>query len=175
VRADLPAILSLQKRWLKRNLSLEESRTEGFLTVEHTLDQLSSLHAHAPAIVALHGDELAGYALSMTLECADVVPDLLPMFQQFAALTYRGKRLTQIPFYVMGQICVAEEFRGEGVFQQLYAEHRRQYGSRFNALVTEVSIHNHRSMRAHKKLGFETIHHNVDSAGEWEVLLWPWF
>jgi RimJ/RimL family protein N-acetyltransferase len=77
-------------------------------------------------------------------------------------------------YYYMGQICVAEAFRGKGIFQGLYQAHAKFFGSRFDCLVTEVSPLNKRSMAAHLKLGFDIIHEYEDESGEWCVIAWDW-
>jgi len=40
-------------------------------------------------------------------------------------LVLQKKNTKALSYYVMGQICVAKEFRGQGVFKQLYTAHRK--------------------------------------------------
>jgi L-amino acid N-acyltransferase YncA len=74
----------------------------------------------------------------------------------------------------MGQICVDKEFRGKGLFEELYQGHKEIYGSGFDFIITEISTSNHRSLRAHEKVGFETIHQYTDEMDEWAVVVWNW-
>jgi len=166
---ELLQILELQRANLARNLPAEEVAAQGFVTVEHTLEVLRRMHALAPSIVAVAGDQLAGYALVMPVECRSFIPVLEPMFQRLDALGMSRER-----FYVMGQICVAKAFRGRGVFDQLYAAHRRHYSAAYGSVVTEVATRNGRSMRAHERVGFAVIERYRDPTDEWALLRWNW-
>ena len=166
---ELEQILDVQRRNLPRNLSAREMAENGFVTVEHTLDVLRRMHALVPSIIAKEGDELAGYALVMPIECRSFIPVLVPMFQRLEALGMFEQR-----FYVMGQICVASQYRGRGVFDLLYRTHREQLHDRFDAVVTEVSVRNGRSLRAHQRVGFEELERYRDATDEWVLLIWKW-
>jgi len=166
---ELQQILDLQRRNLARNLSERELAEQGFVTVEHTLEVLRRMHALVPSIVAKDGPELAGYALVMPVECRSFIPVLEPMFQRLEALgTYRRR------FYVMGQICVASPYRGQGVFDLLYRTHREHLSGRFDSVVTEVATRNSRSLRAHQRVGFEELERYRDATDEWVLLIWRW-
>ena len=166
---ELEQILDLQRRNLPRSLSQREMAENGFVTVEHTLEVLRRMHALVPSIVAKDGDELAGYALVMPVECRSFIPILAPMFQRLEAVGMFQQR-----FYVMGQICVARPYRGRGVFDLLYRAHREQLQGRFDAVVTEVSVRNGRSLRAHQRVGFEELERYRDATDEWVLLIWRW-
>ncbi len=157
---DLADVLALQR----------ESRAptrDGFVTVQHTLEVLRAMHALAPSVIARgDGGELAGYALMMPRQTRALLPILEPMFVKLDALEL-GER-----WYVMGQIAVAPAFRGTGVFDALYAEHRRQYAGRFDRVITEVATRNGRSMRAHERVGFRTLLTYRDATDEWALIGW---
>lgn len=166
--AELEKILALQRKNLARNVDPVEAASQGFVTVEHTLDILARMHALAPSLVAFDDDDtLAGYALVMPVECRTLLPILAPMFSR---LENRGEK----DYYIMGQICVAKEHRGKGVFDALYAAHRAHLEDRFAACITEVATRNGRSMRAHARVGFEEIERYRDATDEWSLLRWRW-
>ena len=103
----------------------------------------------------------------------------LPALGQLQALEamilkQSGKALASAPYYVMGQICIAKPFRGQGVFDALYQGHKAHYQSRFELLITEVSVNNARSLRAHERVGFEPIHRYRDDVDEWLIIGWDW-
>jgi len=173
-RAELEQILALQQQNLKQALSADEMRSQGFVTVQHDLAALERMHAMAPSIVARHGEALVAYALTMPREARALTPILEPMFTLFDALEYRGKPLSQYRFYVMGQICIDKGHRGQGLFDRLYHQHRDHFRGQFDLIVTEVSARNLRSMRAHERVGFETIHTYRDATDEWAVIAWDW-
>jgi GNAT superfamily N-acetyltransferase len=168
--AELEQILELQQRNLPRNLDERERAEQGFVTVEHTLDVLRRMHAIVPSIVAKDGEELAGYALVMPVECRPFIPVLTPMLERLDAnASLKGRR-----YYVMGQVCVAKPYRGRGVFDRLYAAHREHLRNRFDACITEISVRNTRSLRAHEKVGFEELERYRDATDEWIVVIWNW-
>lgn len=176
---ELQQILDLQKKYLLSNIDTDEMKSQGFLTVQHSPILLSQMHSLAPSIIVKDGDEVVAYALVMLRECRDLVPELMPMFSTFDNLEYhrlgyQGKPLMDHSFYVMGQICVAKEYRGQGLFDMLYQKHRAVYQPQFDFIVTEIATRNTRSMRAHERVGFKTIHTYRDDLDHWAVVLWDW-
>ncbi len=170
--ADLQRILELQRANLATSIDGEELRSQGFVTAVHSLQTLQQMHALAPSIVAKAGAELAGYALTMLVEARRFVPILDPMFQLFERLSWRGRPLREVSHYVMGQVCIAKPFRGQGLFDELYRGHQAAYRERFELLLTEVSERNPRSLRAHERVGFEPLHRYRDEVDQWVVLGW---
>ncbi|AKQ67276.1 Protein export cytoplasm protein SecA ATPase RNA helicase [Myxococcus hansupus] len=173
-RAELEQILALQQKNLKPALDADEMRSQGFVTVQHDLTALERMHAMAPSIVANHGEALVAYALTMPREARALAPVLEPMFALFDTLQFRGTPLNRFRFYVMGQICIDKAHRGQGLFERLYHQHREQFRNQFDLIVTEVSASNPRSLRAHERVGFETLHTYRDATDEWAVVAWNW-
>jgi hypothetical protein len=173
-RTELEQILALQRKNLKQELPEEEMRSQGFVTVQHDLAALEQMHALAPSVIALQGSELVAYALMMPRECRALMPVLVPMFELFDRLEYRGKPMSDCRFYVMGQICIGKAHRGKGLFELLYHKHRELYQPRFDFIITEVAVRNQRSLRAHERVGFQTVHTYRDATDEWAVVLWDW-
>jgi ribosomal protein S18 acetylase RimI-like enzyme len=171
---DLEQILNLQASNLIQNISVEERDANGFLTVKHNIDLLTKMNNSAPQIIAKENGNVVGFALVMFEEFSEMVPVLAPMFDMFKKLSYKGKPLDTYSYYVMGQICIAEAFRGRGIFQKLYLKHKEIYSDKFDICLTEVSVRNKRSMRAHESLGFRTIHTFTDKTDDWNILLWDW-
>ena len=172
--SDLEKILSLQRLFLKGANSSEEENNQGFLTVEHDLDTLKKMHEADPGIIVKDNGVLAGYALTMPPSCRDLVPVLFPMFESLDGVIYRGKPVSTHDYYVMGQICVAKAYRGQGIFDLLYQGHKNIYQDKYDLLVTEVSLRNQRSYRAHERVGFVTIHEYKDETDEWALMVWDW-
>jgi ribosomal protein S18 acetylase RimI-like enzyme len=170
---ELQAILDLQRVNQRDRIAAEVAQSQGFVTVEHDFDLLKRMNQAAPQVIA-KGDsgELAGYALTMLQSFRSQIPVLMPMFEMIDGLSYQGKLLRQAPYYVMGQVCVAEAFRGMGVFDALYEQHKKMYHSDFEFIVTEIALRNTRSMAAHQRVGFEQIHTYFDEAAQedWAVV-----
>lgn len=172
--SELDQVLDLQKKYLVTHVDKEEMQSQGFVTVQHTPERLQQMHSLAPSIIIKKDEKVVAYALVMLNECRNLVPELVPMFNSFDQLTWQGKLLSEYRFYVMGQIAVAKEYRGQGLFDMLYHKHREVYQSQFDFIITEVATRNKRSLRAHERVGFETIHVYTDELDEWAVVLWDW-
>jgi L-amino acid N-acyltransferase YncA len=73
---------------------------------------------------------------------------------------------------VMGQICIAEGYRGRGIFDGLYRTMAATYRDRYDVAVTEVAARNPRSLRAHARAGFRTMHVYPDATTgeEWHII-----
>jgi ribosomal protein S18 acetylase RimI-like enzyme len=171
---EVQQILDLQALNHASTLSAEVMADQGFLTVRHDPEVLQHMNEVAPAVIAKDAGVLAGYALVMPREFAPRVPILAPMFDMLASLVWKGAVLRDNPrWFVMGQICVAESYRGQGIFDGLYAHMKTAYGSRYDFTVTEVAERNTRSIRAHERVGFETMHVYPDeTTGEvWRVVV----
>ena len=173
---ELQQILALQQINLPKNISQEESRDQGFVTVEHDFPLLSSINKSAPQVIASADGKVVGYALVMLESFSSQIPVLIPMFKMLSTLSYQGKSFKEYRYYVMGQVCVDKAFRGQGLFDGMYHEQRRQLSGEYDFVVTEVATRNTRSMRAHERVGFETIHiyTDQDHGEEWAIILWNW-
>jgi GNAT superfamily N-acetyltransferase len=174
--ADLQGILSLQKANLVRNLGQEEIQSQGFVTVDHTYEQLASLNAIEPHLIAKVEDEVVGYLLCMTAASKGDIPVLEPLFELFDGLSYQGRSVSSYHYLVVGQVCVAKAYRGQGVLDQAYAAYRQFFGKKYNFAITEIALTNPRSLNGHRRVGFEVIHQYTDpkSGVEWAVVLWDW-
>lgn len=171
---ELDQILKLQNANHKDNIPLENRENNGFVTAKHNLDQLKQMNASLKQIIAVDNDVVVGYALVMLKEHSRLLPVLEPMFDLFNQLTYKGKALSSYQYYVMGQICIAETHRGQGLFEKLYLTHKKLFSDTFELCLTEVSSKNVRSMRAHQKVGLEKIHSYEDDSTYWNIMLWDW-
>ncbi|MES2731498.1 MAG: GNAT family N-acetyltransferase [Bacteroidota bacterium] len=174
--ADIQGILALQQQNLTRNLSAEVQLSQGFLTVAHDPAVLARMNAAAPSIIAKDGEQVVGYCLTMLPAFKADVPALVPLFDLLDTLTYKAQPLNQYAYYVMGQVCVAEGFRGQGLFDAMYHHHHEIYGDRYQLLVTDISGRNTRSLRAHLRVGFEALQTFDDPfTGElWTIVVWDW-
>ena len=172
--ADLHQILALQQANQKQNIDTETAKSQGFVTVVHDFDLLKKMNEAAPQVIAKDGDKVVGYALVMPESFSALIPVLTPMFEMLATLSFRGIPIKDRPFYAMGQICVAEGYRGFGVFDGLYQHHKALYASTYDVIATEISVSNARSMKAHQRVGFETIHTFKDATDDWNIVAWDW-
>lgn len=171
---ELHQILRLQQLYLRGNNDAAEEKEQGFVTVHHSFELLAQMHHLSPSIIIKDGDKVVAYALTMVNECRNLIPVLIPMFEMFDKIEYNHKALQEYKFYVMGQIGVHKDYRGKGLVAMLYNKHKEAYGGKYDFIITEISTSNARSMRAHEKAGFKTIHQFKDDADEWNIVLWDW-
>ena len=172
--ADVQGILTLQRANLRKNVSPDAQTSQGFVTVEHDPAVLTRMNRAAPSVIAKDGDIVVGYALTMLPEFGADVPELVPLFDLLDTLTHHEKPLRDYAWYVMGQVCVADGYRGQQLFDRMYAHHRAVYGSRYNLLITDISANNPRSLRAHARVGFQPLHefHDYTIGETWVVVGW---
>jgi len=171
---ELQQILKLQEENLAYHIDETEMRTQGFVTLSHDMKILKQMHRLAPTVIIKDDDKVVAYALTMLRECRQLVSDLEPMFSVLDKLNWKNKPLTDYSFYVMGQVCIAKRYRGQGLFDELYRHHKIIYQQQFDLLITEIATRNHRSIRAHERVGFKTIETHRDELDEWAVVGWDW-
>jgi ribosomal protein S18 acetylase RimI-like enzyme len=171
---EIQQLLDLQQSNLTKNISEDVANDQGFVTVVHNFDLLSRMNQSIPQIIAKDGDKVVGYALVMPESFRFDIPVLTAMFTMLDELEFKGKLIKNIAYYAMGQICVAEGYRGQGIFDGLYAKHKSELSDRFELCVTEIAKRNLRSLAAHKRVGFEIIHEyfDVNYPELWEVVAW---
>ncbi len=173
---EVSQILDLQTLNLATALTPEVAQAEGFLTVRHDPEVLWRMNRAEPSIIAKKGNNVIGYALVMLPHFVHDVPILKPMFDMLANLKLSDVSFeNQHRWFVMGQICVAKEFRGLGVFDGLYLKLKEEFATKFDFTVTEVAERNTRSMRAHERVGFQSVHQYSDfTTGEtWRLIILP--
>ena len=164
--AELLQILELQRANLYEQVSPEVREREGFLKIRHTLPLLRKMQAAGPHIIALHGKELAGYALCMAPGQEADIPDLKPLFDFVRRTLPEGQ-----DFRVMGQVCVASAFRRQGHFRKLYESFFASCSPL--PVITEIASINTRSLQAHKAIGFRSLGSHQETDLRWEVMIWP--
>jgi hypothetical protein len=173
--ADLQQILALQKKNLAMNLTREQIASQGFVTVSHNFAELKKLNQIEEHVIAKEEDRVIAYLLAMTPDSKSDIPVLVPMFDMFEEIEFRNKKIAACRYIVVGQVCVAEGYRGKGILDTCYATYRNYFKNRYDFAITEIASRNQRSLNAHKRIGFETIHEYEAPDGEmWSIVLWPW-
>ena len=79
--------------------------------------------------------------------------------------------LRDLPYVVMGQVCVDKAHRGQGIFDGLYLQMQKVMKGHFEYIITEVATRNTRSMRAHERVGFTNeLIYTADNEEEWAII-----
>ena len=58
---------------------------------------------------------------------------------------------------VVGQLCVAKNYRGLGLVQQMYQHFKKSLSGEYDYCITDVAENNPRSLKVHLKTGFQVI------------------
>ena len=174
-QTDLEGILSLQNKNLSQRLTKEEIESQGFVTVKHNYDQIKKLNHLEKHLIAKDAEKVIGYVLAMTKESKTELPILIPMFDIFSKLLYLGKIIADHHFIVVGQVCIDKNYRSRGIFDQCYQQYKNYYRNKYDFAITEIVSTNTRSLKAHKRIGFEEIHsYKSPDNIEWIIVLWDW-
>lgn len=170
--AEMDQILALQSINHLSAVDAAVAVEQGFLTVRHDPFVLRKMNAAYPSVIAKEGDALAGYCLVMPPSFADDLPILAPMFGLLGKLEWKGRPIHEWKWFVMGQVCVAEAYRGQGVFDGLYEKLKECCAPDFELVVTEIAVRNTRSLSAHERVGFQPLHRYFDpeNGEDWWVV-----
>ena len=172
---DLAGILTLQRQNLSTAISATEAEEQGFLTVVHDLDILKKMNALEQHIIGKDNDQVIAYLLAMTPLSKYDLPVLIPMFEAFDRISYRGKLVAEYQYIVVGQVCVSKDYRGQGVLDLCYAFYRATYQDKYDFAITEIATRNTRSLQAHRRIGFVEIDRYRSPVGEeWSLVIWDW-
>ena len=172
---DLKAVLALQSANLHDHLSKEQIASQGFLTISHSLELLEKMSKVSAQIIAKANEKIVGFCLSMTQEFENEIPILIPMFETMNNVSYQNKQLKEYNYITVGQVCVADGFRGQRIFDGLYSSFRNQFETKYEMAMTEIALRNIRSLAAHQRVGFVPIQQYTVPNGEvWQMVVWDW-
>lgn len=167
----IEGILDLQQLNLPNHLDPVTAAQEGFVTLQHDIDVLTHMMREYPQIIALDNDKIIGYALAMGKDLKHRFDVLVPIWEQLDAYLYHGVPLAHIDYVLMGQVCIAADYRGQGIFIDLYNHYFRSMRQYTRLILTIISTNNPRSMRAHQKVGFNAILDSRSQGKDWIVVM----
>ncbi len=167
---DLQAIQDLQSLNLPERLDGKTKKSEGFVTLQHDLSLLRDMQECYPHIVARDLKRIVGYALSMSPMFFERLPLLHAMRDQLSQLRNDEKLYANATFIVMGQICIAKQYRKKGLFRGLYNKMKAEFLNRVDFIITEVDDANKRSLNAHLGIGFELVQSYRADGRNWHIL-----
>ena len=172
--SEIIGIRDLQALNLKQNITAEEAIEQGFLTAAFTIEYLQEMNLASPSIIAKDGDKVVGYALVATKDIRNGHDLVEGLFDAIDNSEYNGKLLKDVNYVVVGQLCVAKEYRGQDLVQKLYGHFRDCLSKEFSYLVTDIAQANTRSLKAHQKRGFQVINELMYGGFKWDIVLWDW-
>ncbi|MFC7356392.1 GNAT family N-acetyltransferase [Jejudonia soesokkakensis] len=182
---ELRQILKLQHQNLPASVSKDQKKTDGFVTVHHTFELLKEMNKTCPHMLAKDGNQVVGYALCMHPKFGDEIDILKPMFAEiYKHFSNQNEMLKQacLPrhdrqvqhdiknYLVMGQVCIAKAYRGQGIFRKLYEKMKAEVIPPFSCIITEVDTKNKRSLQAHFGIGFQKMRSYQSGGQDWEII-----
>jgi hypothetical protein len=171
---ELKGIQKLQQQNLRKNLSAMEAEEQGFLMAEYSFDFLQKMHKAAPSVIAVSEGKVVGYSLVALKTIRDEHPLLADLFNTIDRIEFKSQNLSQSNYVVVGQLCVGKGFRGMGLVDSMYQYYKDCYASEYKYLITDVAQANQRSLKAHKKTGFQVIDELTFEGIGWDIVLWNW-
>jgi len=140
------------------------------VTAQYSPEFLAELHSHCPSVVAKVGDAVVGYVIAATRAINVKHKVLRAMYE--AITTHEAAE--GFNFVLCGQLCVDKPFRGRGLAIDLYKWFRKELESEFDGVITDISVYNPRSLKAHHKVGFQTIGQMTFESSQWDLVMWDW-
>lgn len=155
---DISGILSLQERYLYRNLN-EAEREKGFVTTPFTVSQIEEIIQQNGIFVAKNeAGSIIAYAFAGSWKYFEQWEIFNFMVARFPNLSFHGKPITTENSFQYGPVCIAESYRGKGLLNQLFEEMRIEFYKKYPLSITFINKVNAISEHAHtKKLGWEII------------------
>ncbi|GAC1528899.1 MAG: hypothetical protein NVS3B15_06970 [Sediminibacterium sp.] len=171
---ELEGIKKLQRENLKKNLSQDEAGAQGFVTAEYSIDFLWQMHQAHPSVIVKDGEIVIGYALAALKSIREYHDLLADLFNTIDKTGYNGIFLKDADYVVVGQLCVAKNYRGLGLVQKMYQYFKDRLSGEFEYCITDVAQDNPRSLKAHLKTGFQVIDTLTYGGIGWDLVLWDW-
>lgn len=171
---ELKKLKALQNANLRKLIGEEEAMKEGFVTSEYSIELLHKMHQAHPSIIAKEGEEVVGYVIVTNKSVLGEHEEIDHLFHTVDNIKYNGQILKNTTYILVGQLCVRKSHRGQGLVQTMYNYYKENFSDEYQYLITDISQANPRSIKAHKKAGFETIGVIEQVGTGWDIVLWDW-
>lgn len=155
---DVPTILDLHSRYHLSSIAPDDI-AHGFVTTNFTPEQIEKLIEFEQGItVAYQGNQIAGYMMAASWDFWSQWPMFVYMIENLPGLACDNQPLTVENSYQYGPVCIAREFRGQGLLQRMFEYSRQHMMKRYPYLVTFINKKNLRSFSAHtQKIGLQVV------------------
>ena len=156
--SDIEGILSLQEKYLYRNLTQAE-RESGFVTTPFTVNQIEEIIKQNGIFVAENEDDvIIAYAFAGSWKYFEQWEIFNFMVSRFPQLSFNGNEITTENSFQYGPVCIEKNYRGIGVLNLIFEEMRIEFLKKYPLSITFINKVNVISEKAHtRKLGWEII------------------
>ncbi len=155
---DIDRILSLQEKYLFRNLT-DDERKSGFVTTPFTVNQIEEIIKQNGIFVAEdENDVIIAYAFAGSWNYFEQWEIFNFMVSRFPKLSFNGRKITTENSFQYGPVCIEKNQRGKGVLNLIFEEMRIEFLKNYPISITFINKVNEISEKAHtKKLGWVII------------------
>ena len=171
--ADASALAALANQSTYQNLD-EEARKGGFLTGSFAAPALGAMLASVPGQVAYYQEELAGFVINSKLPAERYPPFIQAINELLPSLLYQQRPVTDYRWFYYGPVLVRQEYRGQGLLQQLFEATKQTLAGRFDLGVAFIAAENAASRWVHtQKLGLEAVGEISFQGQSYDILVFP--
>ena len=155
---DIDGILSLQEKYLYRNLN-DEERKSGFVTTPFTVIQIEEIIKQNGIFVAEdENDVIIAYAFAGSWNYFEQWEIFNFMVSRFPKLSFDGREITTENSFQYGPVCIDKRYRGKGLLNLIFEEMRIEFYKKYPISITFINKVNVISEKAHtEKLGWVII------------------
>lgn len=156
-KADLEGAVRLLDDNHRANMS-GDGLKDGFISVQFTVADLTEMTENGITVVAISGDTTAGVLSAQTYQYnTRKIPLVRQMVKTLAGAHLDGEVIETTKSIVCGPVCIAKEFRGLGIMEQMYEILKNEAKTKYPVGLTLIAQSNPRSLRAHEKIGMQKI------------------
>ena len=165
---DFTRVVELQNRYLKANLS-EDDRSGGFLSNAFSVDQFRSIDKDCCVVVAVNDeDHVLGFLCGSTWEAMKGNALVAAMIASVDM-----SKISPAATCIAGPVCIDDNARGQGLMGKLYDQLAGFLVQQtpMRSMMVFINEVNTASVKAHVKVGFETIAVFDFSGGKYLTLM----
>ncbi|BCM94039.1 hypothetical protein IAD21_05935 [Abditibacteriota bacterium] len=153
--SDYADILALQEENYLDNVA-PDKRSDGFVSTRFSLELMQQLEVPNRFYVAREEEtgKLVGYVFAGSWRFCAIWPTFEVAIARFP-IKWKGEPISIESTFQYGPVCIAQDFRGQGVLPRLFEAVKVGARDDFPVGTTWINAANGRSLKAHvQKLGF---------------------
>lgn len=143
---DIDLLVTLERKHLNDELA---SANMGLQGQAFSYSELTELVKHHWIVVAQLEQQIVGYVIAGRWGFFEHWPIYCTILNRLPQLDWHGPKITKANSCQYGPIWVQQAHRGQGVFEALVSEVRRQVAPHFSYMLTFIAEDNERSFAAH--------------------------
>ena len=146
--ADYPQILQLQYANTPEQLTAEQKH-QGFIVSQMDEKQLDAVNRGLGVLLADDAGRVAGFVCLHAVDHQPRPGIVDTMLAQLPLAQLDGRRLSDLRIFLYGPVCLATDYRGQGLLQRLFDAVKQRTAAEFDAGVAFVNDNNPHSLTAH--------------------------